>query len=824
MEAYLRDGRYAARVLRRNPGFTAAAVLCLALGVGANAAVFSAAYAVVLRQLPFPHADALVELRGARVQPRPLETKFLSIPATDDIIAQSQGLALVGRYLLADLTLTGGTTPEQLSGLYVTPEWFEAFGVAPRLGRRVEAGDLPSGKDAVVVLSYGLWQRAFGGRADVIGTSVLVAAQPANEFTPFAPRGKPFVVIGVMPPKRQFPVDGDVWMPLRPERFAVTMGASPRWARNVATVARLRPGVSLAHVNAELRTIATRLGEENPDTDKGWELRALPLHDALTGRYATVARLLIVAATLVLLLAGVCISGLMTARNRSRAREMAVREAVGATKAALIRQIMAEGLLVGCLGGAVGLALAIGLIGAIRGTAPATIPRIEEIGVGPALLVYTFLVSVTAGLAVGIVPAVKVTERLGAAMNGLRGDSRSQGQPYRLRFRGVLIGFEIALAFPIAVGAWLTVQSVRNMVRVDPGYDTKEVITSTVHLSTTSCAKFDPCITAMDSILNNVRALPGIRAASFVSSRPLGTPLTVAITTATDWDPKHPERAVTVELQLVTPQYFKTLSIPLIAGRDLEPSDRKGTPPVAVINQTLARTLFGSSPALGQTFSLAPVGRRVRVEVVGVVGDTRNASLTNAPRPAFYVPYGQFNLIPRTILLVKTSGDVTTLAPVLVAQVRAVDPNAPVTAVEGLDQTMAQQLAGSRFAAAILGGFAVLGILLTVFGIYGLVSYATSERRREFGIRTAVGARPRDIFRVIVQESVATTVWGLTFGMGAAVAFSQYLRSQLYEISPTSPRAFIATALVIAFAAFVGYCVPALRAMRVDPLTVLRHD
>jgi len=238
----------------------------------------------------------------------------------------------------------------------------------------------------------------------------------------------------------------------------------------------------------------------------------------------------------------------------------------------------------------------------------------------------------------------------------------------------------------------------------------------------------------------------------------------------------------------------------------------------------LARTLFGSSPALGQTFSLAPVGRRVRVEVVGVVGDTRNASLTNAPRPAFYVPYGQFNLIPRTILLVKTSGDVTTLAPVLVAQVRAVDPNAPVTAVEGLDQTMAQQLAGSRFAAAILGGFAVLGILLTVFGIYGLVSYATSERRREFGIRTAVGARPRDIFRVIVQESIATTVWGLTFGMGAAVAFSQYLRSQLYEISPTSPRAFIATALVIAFAAFVGYCVPALRAMRVDPLTVLRHD
>lgn len=823
MEAYFRDVRYAARMLRRNAGFTAGLVLCLALGIGANTAVFSAAYAIVLRQLPFPNADALVELRRSRLQPSPLDTKFLSIPATDDIMSQSQRLALVGRYLPASVTLIGGTAPEQLSGLYVTPEWFEALGVQPRLGRPMEPSDAALGKDAVVVLSYGVWQRDFGGRTDLIGSSVLIAAQPANAFYPFAPAGKRFVVIAVMPPKEMFPVDGDLWMPLRPQRFTVQMGASPRSVQNIATIARLRPGVSLTSVNGELHTIAARLAAQYPDTDKGWDLQAVPLREALTEHYRTVSRLLVIAVNLVLLLGCVCISGLLTARNRSRAREMAIREAVGATRAALIRQIMAESLLVGCLGGAAGFAVAAWLIGVIRGLAPATIPRIEDMGVDSTLLVYTLLVSAAAGLAVGILPAVRITEHpLAAVMNTQRSDSRRLGPGYRLRLRGVLIGFEIALAFPIAVGAALTVQSVRNMIRVQLGYDTTDVVTANVKLSSTTCAQFDRCIATMESVLNNVRALPGVREASFVSARPFDIPLATQVTRAVNGNPGQPDSAVIPDFQLVTPDYFKTLGIPLLSGRYLVASDGKETPLVAVVNQSLAKALFARSDPVGRTFSVPRTD--VPVEIVGEVSDIRDISLTKVPRPAFYVPYVQFNLIPRTVLLVKTTEALATLAPAMVAQVHAVDPEAPVTAIEGLDQVIAQQRAESGFEAIILAGFAALGVLLTVFGIHGLVSYATSERLREFGIRLAVGARPRDIFRLIVQEGVATILCGLTFGIAAAVAFSQYLRSQLYGISPTDPSVFIGTALMIALAALLGYGLPALRATSVDPLTVLRHD
>jgi putative ABC transport system permease protein len=570
MHALLRDLRYGARILARRPGFTAVAVLCLAVGIGANTAVFSAAYAIVLRELPFPEADSLVELRVSRLTPTTQESKFLSIAKSEDIISQSKALLHVGRYIPANLTFTGTANPEQLTGLYVTPEWFDALGVSPQLGRRVLKSDIASDQDAVVVLSYGLWQRLFGGRSDVIGTEMLLAAQPANAFTPFAARDKPYVVIGIMPPRRMFPVDGDVWIALRPEHFVASMGPSPRAVRNVATVARIRTGTSQKALNVELRTIASRLAEEYPDTDKGWDLRAVPLREAITEHYGTIVTLLLIAVDLVLLLTCVCISGLMTARNRTRAQEVAIRETLGASRLALFRQFLSESVLLAAAGGAAGVAIAYWLLDVVRGTAPASIARLDGVGLEPRVLLYTAAISLLAGVAVGVLPAIRLTDRqLGTTIKDHQSRERTLGGGYRFRIRGLLIGFEIALAFPVAVGAALTVQSIRNVRHVDLGYVTTHVVSANVRLSSTTCATFDACIAAIDDIVARVHQLPGVRTVAVAGARPLSIPLALPVTADKTWDKAHPGTAIQAEFHVVTPEYFQTLGIVLRSGRFL---------------------------------------------------------------------------------------------------------------------------------------------------------------------------------------------------------------------------------------------------------------
>jgi putative ABC transport system permease protein len=824
MARLVRDLKFGCRFLVRNIGFTIVAVGCLGLGIGANTAVFSAAYAVVLRQLPYPEAASLVEVRITRFTPTVVDSKMLPIPKSDDLIAQTQTLRAVGRYIPASVTITGQDEPEQLSGLLVTAAWFDALATEPVVGRRLIVSDMIEDHDNVAVISHAFWTRRFGRSPDAVGKEIVLSAQPTGMLLPFALKGRPFTIVGVMPERARFPADGEIWLPLRTEKFTTTMGTSPRQVRNVGIVARVRPGVSNGRVNDELRTISDRLATQYPETDSNWQLRAITLRNALTERYSAVVGMLVVAVNLILILACVCISGLLVARNRRRQKEVAIRQTLGGSRATLIQQFLSESVLLGVLGGGFGTILAYWLMGAIRLLAPATIPRIEELRLDTSMLMYTVCISVGAGVLVGLAPAIQLTTpQLGTAMKDYQSRAQASAGGYRFRLRGLLIGLEIALVFPTVIAAVLMLRTVANLTRVEVGFDTTHVLAVTTRLSSTTCSKFDACTAAIDQILDRLRGLPGVDAVSISGTRPFAGAMALPVTTEKAWDAAHPGGSVVAEYQIVTRDYFRTLSVPIRTGRGFTDADVKGAPLVAVVNQTFAKRLFGG-PAVGRVFSLAPAGKSVWLQIVGEVPDVRDLSLTKEAQPTFFVPLAQANLVPRTVVLLRAKGTPLALAAPVADQIHAVDANAPITSVDTLDSILAQQVAEPRFQAFLLALFAGVGVVLAVLGVYGLISYATSDRLQEFGIRLALGAQPRDILRLVMIESVSTLAWGLTFGMAAAVGLSQYIRSQLYDVSSTDPRTFVGVAVMLTLAALSAYFVPARKATRVDPLIALRYE
>jgi putative ABC transport system permease protein len=387
-----------------------------------------------------------------------------------------------------------------------------------------------------------------------------------------------------------------------------------------------------------------------------------------------------------------------------------------------------------------------------------------------------------------------------------------------------LIGFEIALVFPVAIGAMLMLQTVNNLVAVDIGYRTDHVLTATVKLSATTCAEFEQCNAAFEDILNRLRALPGVESVAVGGARPFGNPMVLPVTTDEVWDPAQGSKALPSMFQIVTADYFRTLGLTLRTGRTFGANDTRLSPKVAVVNSSFARRMFGDESPIGKRFNLSPANRPGWIEVIGEVADTRDIALSRSPMPGIYVPLSQADLVPRTVLLIRTSGDPMALASLMSGQVHAVDKGAPVTEIDSLDNVRARQTSEPQFQAILLTVFAGLGVVLAVIGIYGLISYATSDRVQEFGIRLALGAKRSDIFRLVIVESFSTIGWGLTFGIGGAVGLSRALRGQLYEVSSIDPITFVLVAVLITLASLLAYFLPARRATRVDPLMALRHE
>ena len=797
-----RDLLHGARFLRRNRSFSLVAILSLALGIGANTAVFSAAYAVLLKPLPYPRASALVSIRTRPAAwPAGEFSPYLSKPLLDDLAHGEQDFAVLGRSVDSTFTFTGGSTPEVLGGSEVSGDWFDVYGVRPLLGRSVDRSDSAGRGTQVAVLSYGLWQRAFGASPTVVGQAIDLTVQPTYSFVPFALASKRYVVIGVMPPRASFPVDGDIWVPL-PDTYGVVMGPDPRAVRDARLTARLRPDRSLSTTNAHLHTYAVHAGTLFPKTDGGSDLIAITLRDALGETQRAEYLLLIGAAGFVLLASCIGVGGLVAARNRARRGEIAIRTALGASPGRLAAQFTAEALLLTLTAGSLGVLLAWSCLGWLRALAPADTPRLDQIRVDTHVLGFALVIVVATAVAIAVAPVSR-----------LRPKPRVSSSMPNRRW---LVAAQIGLLLPMVVGAVLTFRSLDNLSHAALGYVPDHLLVASLRLSRGTCSKVEGCLVTFSDVLARVRNLPEVSAAALCNSRPLDMPFSTRLTM--DGAPI-PDFVV---VRLVSPDYFGVLGVPLRRGRLFSASDGIDAPLVAIANESLARELTAGDIVRRH---LTPVINHDRaVEIVGEVADTRDALAADTLPGVLYLPFDQMNVVLRPTLLVRTTVDPKAIVPSLRAALAAIDPNAPSYDIATMDELLDRRVANPRFTTVLLGAFAAMGFVLAIVGTYGLVGYAVAERGREFGVRVALGATASTLVRLVLGEALVAVSGGVVVGLALSVWLTRYLRSALFQIAATDLSTFVAVGAAVAVTGVVAYGLPARRVGRLDPSVALRDE
>ncbi len=817
LDNLVQDIRFGARMLRKNPGFTAIAILTLALGIGANSAIFSAVNGILIKPLLYADSDRLVQIESAHRGPTSLSSGFLleaiSIPAARDIQAQCPAFGQVGVYGLAgSATMLGGSVPDDVSTLGVDGNFFTILGVRPLLGRAILPADAEPENDRVAVLDYALWNRDFGGDPGVVGKTINLGKTPTT-------------IVGVMPPGFRLGMNGPgLWMPL-----VGWNSATDRGVHMFSVVARLRVSTTLEAANAQLKTLAAGLAAAYPKTDKGWELSAKSAKEELVGPVHTELLLLLAAVGLVLLIACINVSGMLLTRTWARHREVAIREMLGASRLRIIRQFLAESLLLSLTGGTLGLLVAFWAIPLVRAIAPPQTPRVSGIRLDSNVLLFTLAVSLLTGILFGLAPALRTSgHRIGAALKGGLGGllaGFSTRGPRRLR--SALVIAELALAVILVAGATLVARSLQKMTSVPLGYRTDHVLTVSASIYGSGCdfQHHQPCQLVLEEMLRRIQALHGVKSAAVGSGVPLrGGYVTQGIETEGQTVPKSWNGWI--GLNMVTPAYFEVLGIPLLAGRDFTNSDTNSSQRVAIVNQAFAqRFLQGASP-LGQGISMSKDknGQPKWMQVVGEVGDTRDNAITEAPRPAFYVPLTQDIPARSPTFMVRTSANPLAMADAVEHQIWAVEKDAPIIRLTTMDQIVSDEVADPRFQAVLLGSFGALGLILAMVGIYGVISYGVTLRTHEIGVRMALGATRADALLMAVREGMAPTSVGVVVGTAGALALTRFLRSMLFEVKPTDPVTFVGVAALLFIVALAACYVPARRAMRVDPMVALRYE
>jgi predicted permease len=806
----LQDVRYGLRMLRKSPGFTVVAVLTLALGIGANTAIFNVAYGILLKSLPYPHSSRILQIWVEGKRPEPYRIAYASRREFEVVRQQSHAFEQVAFYDEGGVTIIGGGPPESVQASTISGNFFAVLGTEPLLGRPILPGDMEPGHNQVAVISYALWQERFGGDPGIIGRAVLLQLSTAGTFADRANEARPYIVVGVLPSLFPFPNLGEVLTP-----------PDPGWVlTQMIAIARLKQGTTLERANTELHTIAARLSEAYPEKEKDINLSAGTLRDRLTEDYRTKLLILLAAASFVLLLACVNVSGLLIARSWARQREVAIRATLGATRLRLLRQFLLESVLLAFLGGALGLLFAHWGSNFLLSIAPAETPRLDEIGIDRWVLAYVLAISCIGGMLFGLAPALQMTEtgpgaalkEGGAPFTGFYG-TRRQG------LQSMLVVGEIALAFVLVVGSMLVIRSFSKLTSVRMGYRLDHILTMWVSFSRSGCPNLKACKTTADEVLQGTRSIPGVESAAFGVWRPMST--TFGALVLVEGRPETDR----MQLQMASPGYFETLGVPLLAGRAFAGTDRENSPLVTVVNQSMAKSYFEGSP-LGKRISWRKDehGERIWIEVVGLVGDTRDDGPSQKTVPAFYIPISQAEFLPETTLLVRTSANPLSISHAIKEQVWAVDRNAPVSNAKTMDQVMSDRVAEPRFHALLLSAFGGLGLLLAVVGVYGVISYSAAQRTHEIGVRMAMGALPRDVAGIIVGEAGLLTSIGIAIGVGGALALGRFLQSLLFQVKPTDPATFVVVAFLLAATALLASYVPARRAMRVDPMVALRHE
>ena len=803
------DSVFALRMMRKNVGFTLAAILVLGLGIGANTAIFSVVNAVLLKPLPYAHGERLLMLRERLSREGPAG-RNISVPEMLDYRAQSRSLDAVVEYHNMQFILLGRAEPEQVQTGVVSWNFFEVLGAKPLLGRNFSPDDEKPGAPAVLLLSYEYWLRSFGGDPTVVGKV-------------FRMNDKPHTVIGVLPPFPQYPEENDVYMPTSacPFRSSEQM-ATHRDHRMVRLFGRMKPGVKPTAAQADLSTIAASMQKEYPSDyprDVQASIEVTPLKNELTHQARPTMLLLLAAAGFVLLIACANVANLNLARMVRRERELSVRAAMGASRVRLFRQLLTESGLLALVGGAIGVALAASGMQLLTAYVARFTPRAHEVHMDAAVLVFTLVVALFVSVLTGTAPAIARREGL---ITGLKeGSAQSTLGATRGKLRSALIVAQVSVSFLLLIGAGLMVRSLINLQRVDPGFHPENVLTIQLSLDFSRYTKNEQVLGFCNSLLERVRSLPGVSSAAAAGVFPLDKSPATNNEFMIEGREGSANDKLIADFNIITPGYLDVLGIPLRAGRDFDRRDTPESPKSALINESLARRYWPKGDAVGHRVSFDQ--GKTWTQILGVVGDVHEHGLDQPPTDFIYVPFSQYPTNGPS-LLARTAGDPMAIARTVVQRLYEVDPNQPAGMIQSLEQYRADSIAAPRLTANLLGLFALLALAIAAAGIGGVMALAVSQRTHEIGVRMAIGARPGEIVRMILSQGMSLALLGVTIGLAAAFGLTGAVKSLLFQVPPNDPATFFGVAAVLALAALVACYLPARRAAQVDPLRALRTE
>src|SRR5215216_6785962 len=803
IENIVRDITYSLRVLLKSYAFTIVVVLTLALGIGANTAIFSFANGILLRPLPYPQSDRLVVLDENALK-RGVDSMSVSYPNFLDWREQNTVFEDIATYYGTNrFSLTGAGAPVQIRGTRISYGLFEFLRVSPQLGRTITANEDRPDEDAVVILGHDLWQRSFGGDPNILGKKIPISNRPRT-------------VIGVMPRGFRFPEVSELWIPL-----ALTTKMFTRNDHGLSAIARLKDGVTLEQAQSEMNNIAARIEEQNPVTNEGLGVNVMSLHQNLSGDYREALLILLGVVGCVLLVACVNVANLMLARGTARQKEFALRSALGASRWRIVRQLLLESVLLAIIGGALGFVLSIWALRLLLSAIPFELPFWMNFSVDLRVLGFTIGITLLTGLIFGAAPALQ-TSRVDLNDTLKEGGRGSAG--VRSRARSLLVVTEIALSLVLLVGAGLMIQSFLRLRRVNIGLDAKNVLTATVIVPRTKYREPEARALFFKQLVERTRHLPGVEEASATATLPLtgsnwGRSLTVE-----GYPVLSVGQAPIIQHTVVTPGYFRTMGITLLAGRDFTDTDAKGSPDVTIVDERLARQYWPNE---------SPIDKRVRFgppednepwhTVIGVVSTVRHQRVQEDTRPSVYLPHQKI-LVPGLALVARTSSNPKDFIGAIRREVAQLDPDLPVSEVATMEEVVAESIWQPRLYAALFAVFAGGALALALIGIYGVMAFLVQTRTHEIGVRMALGATARDVFKLIVGRGMKLTAVGVVVGVGGAIALTRLMHSLLFNTSATDPLTFILISLLLSAAAFFACYIPARRAAKVDPLVALRYE
>ncbi|MEP7343115.1 MAG: ABC transporter permease [Acidobacteriota bacterium] len=804
METLTKDIRYGFRMLLKKPGFTLIAVITLALGIGANAAIFSVVNTVLLRPLPFKEPDRLMMIRETKLPQFP---EFSVSPGNFlDWKKQNTVFERLVAFRGASFNLNGTGDPERLSGMSVTDGFLPMLGAQPQLGRDFLPEEDQPDHNKVVILSNGLWQRRFGGESKILNQTITLD-------------GQSYTIIGVMPAGFRFGGrETELWTP---------MGFTAQQAQNhgghsLAAIGQLKPGVTVEQARTEMVTIAGRLAVQYPNANTGWSVKIMPMLEFTVRSIKPALLVLLAAVAFVLLIACANVANLLLARAAGRQKEIAIRTALGAGRWRIVRQLLTESVLLSLVGGAMGLLLAKWGMDLLLKLAPQDLPRMSDVSLDGRVLVFTAAVTLLTGVIFGLVPALQASKpNLNETMKDAGRGSTEGGR--RQLIRNSLVVLEVASALVLLVGAGLMIKSFWQLQKVDPGFNPDDALTLTVSLPRTKYPEDHQRVTFFQQLLEKVGSLPGVQAAGASNVLPLGNDF-VAAFVVQGRPPLPPGAGQSTNFYSVSADYFKAMGISLRRGRLIIERDTKDSPHVGVINETMAQKMFPDEDPIGKRVTFDTRGANPDwYEIVGIVGDVKQYGLDQATTMQLYEPYAQQTFSSMT-LIVRTAGDPANQTAAIRNAVLQLDKEQPIANIKTLDQYLSTSIAQQQFSMLLLGVFGAVALMLAAIGIYGVLSYAVTQRTHEIGIRMALGAGRRDVLRLVVGQGMLLTLIGVATGLVAAFALTRLMSTLLFGVSATDPLTFSLIALLLVTIALLACWIPARRATKVDPMIALRYE